>query len=261
MHADRPQLERVVVADDNRIIRAVLGELFTRLGIEVIEAADGREALERILSSSPQLAVLDVVMPHLDGFQVADQLNKLCGGARPVIFMTTAVYKTSMWESEAKRTYGAAEYLRKPIDPDDLRARVNRYFQRPGERPADVASEPPPGTIRSSVPPGEANVEIVTPESPRRKASSSRGITTMCRTFETSRTFPWPRASPPRRSRWIVRSSYSTRVRSKRTLHGSCPLRYARLRSRRRSFGSSWIETVAVTDASPSSIICMRSVS
>ena len=140
MHADRPQLERVVVADDNRIIRAVLGELFTRLGIEVIEAADGREALDRILSSSPQLAVLDVVMPHLDGFQVADQLNKLCGGARPVIFMTTAVYKTSMWESEAKRTYGAAEYLRKPVDPDDLLARVNRYFQLPGERQADVAS-------------------------------------------------------------------------------------------------------------------------
>lgn len=140
MHADRPQLERVVVADDNRIIRAVLREVFARLGVEVLEAADGREALEQILSSAPQLAVLDIVMPHLDGFQVADQVNAQGGDHRPVIFMTTAVYKTSMWEGEAKRTHGAAEYMRKPVDPDDLLARVSRYFQLPGERAADVAS-------------------------------------------------------------------------------------------------------------------------
>jgi len=139
MHADRPQLERVVVADDNRIIRAVLSDIFARLGVEVVEAADGREALERILSSNPQLAVLDIVMPHLDGFQVADQVNRLCGDHRPVIFMTTAVYKTSMWEGEAKRTYGAAEYLRKPIDPDDLVARISRHLRLPGEQHANLA--------------------------------------------------------------------------------------------------------------------------
>jgi CheY-like chemotaxis protein len=122
------KLQRVLVADDNRIVRAVLRELFEGLGAEVVEAADGDAALELAQESGPQLIFMDLLMPKRDGFEVADEILRFGLPSRPVLFLATAVYKGARWEQECIKTYKASEFLRKPIDHDDLLNRLDKYF-------------------------------------------------------------------------------------------------------------------------------------
>lgn len=121
-------LQRVLIADDNKIFRVVLREVFESLQIEVIEAHDGEEALVLAEVHRPQLIVMDLLMPKQDGFQTATKLSKDTSDTRPVLFLTTAVYKSRRWQHESLTTYQADEFLPKPIDPDDLKQRLGKYF-------------------------------------------------------------------------------------------------------------------------------------
>ena len=125
----KTKLQRVLVADDNRIVRVVLRELFEGLGAEVVEAPDGEVALKLAQESSPQLIFMDLLMPKRDGFQVADAILRFGLPSRPILFIATAVYKGARWEQECIKTYKAAEFLRKPIDHDDLLQRLAKYFE------------------------------------------------------------------------------------------------------------------------------------
>ncbi len=121
-------LQRVLIADDNKIFRVVLREVFESLQIEVIEAHDGEEALVLAEVHRPQLIVMDLLMPKQDGFQTATKLSEDTSDTRPVLFLTTAVYKSRRWQHESLTTYQADEFLPKPIDPDDLKQRLGKYF-------------------------------------------------------------------------------------------------------------------------------------
>lgn len=121
-------LQRVLIADDNKIFRVVLREVFENLEVEVIEAHDGEEALTLARAHSPELIVMDLLMPKRDGFQVASELSEDTSASRPVLFLTTAVYKSRRWQHESLTTYQADEFLPKPIDPDDLKERLSKYF-------------------------------------------------------------------------------------------------------------------------------------
>ena len=121
-------LQRVLIADDNQIFRVVLREVFENLNSEVVEAHNGEEALELARSHHPQLIVMDLLMPKRDGFQVATELNEDTSDSRPVLFLTSAVYKSRRWQHESLTTYGADEFLPKPIDPDDLKELLAKYF-------------------------------------------------------------------------------------------------------------------------------------
>jgi CheY-like chemotaxis protein len=122
------KLQRVLVADDNRIVRVVLRELFEGLGADVVEAPDGEAALRLAQETDPHLIFMDLLMPKRDGFQVADEILRFGLPSRPVLFLATAVYKGARWEQECIKTYKAAEFLRKPIDHDDLLGRLGKYF-------------------------------------------------------------------------------------------------------------------------------------
>ena len=119
------KLKKALVADDNRIIRIVLCEFFEQLEVEVAEAKDGREALELILSFEPQLVVADMLMPHLTGFELADECRQMDPSQRPIVFLTTAVYKSRQTEHEALTTYEARAFFRKPIDLKELKSRIS----------------------------------------------------------------------------------------------------------------------------------------
>ncbi len=121
-------LRRVMIADDNRVFRAVLRELFEDMNAEVVEAANGRDAYEKVMSESFDLLVIDLLMPLMDGFEVMTKLQAAPADQRPVVFFTTAVYKGRRWENEAIHTYAADEFLPKPIDPETLEAAVKRHF-------------------------------------------------------------------------------------------------------------------------------------
>jgi len=121
-------LTRVLVADDSRIFRSLVVEVLRERGLEVIEAANGREALDALLAQRPQLAVLDALMPLLSGFDVISTMREKAPEYQPVIFLVTAVYKSHRWETEARQHYRVHEYLEKPLEPAELLRAVGRHF-------------------------------------------------------------------------------------------------------------------------------------
>lgn len=121
-------LKRVLVADDSRVFRALLTETLRDNNLDVLEAANGREALEAALGSRPELLVLDALMPLLSGFDVITKLRERAPEYRPKVFMVTAVYKSRRWEAEARTQYAVDEYLEKPFEPETFMAAVERHF-------------------------------------------------------------------------------------------------------------------------------------
>ena len=125
----KAKLKRVLIVEDNRIVRAVLREFFEKLGVDVVEAEDGVEGLELAQTTAPQLMVMDLLMPGKTGFEVAEEIDHFGLPSLPILFFATAVYKSGRWEQESLKDYGAAEFLRKPIEPADLLERVKKYFE------------------------------------------------------------------------------------------------------------------------------------
>ncbi len=121
-------LQRVLVADDSRIFRVVMCDALRERGLEVLEAANGREALDVLLSQRPDLVVLDALMPLISGFDVIGKLREAAPTYRPVIFIVTAVFKSRRWETEARQQYQVEEYLEKPLEAEDIIRAIGRHF-------------------------------------------------------------------------------------------------------------------------------------
>ncbi|MEW5877399.1 MAG: response regulator [Acidobacteriota bacterium] len=122
---------QALVADDSRIFRVLVKELLEEKGVTVLEAADGKQALDAALAYRPELLILDALMPRLSGFDVIAKLKEKLPEYQPKVFIVTAVYKSYRWESEAKTVYKVDEYLEKPLEPETLLAALRRHF--PGE--------------------------------------------------------------------------------------------------------------------------------
>jgi CheY-like chemotaxis protein len=118
----------VLVADDSRIFRSLIAEVLREAGVDVIEAANGREALDQLTATRPQLAILDALMPLMSGFDVLTKLREALPDYHPAVFIVTAVYKSRRWESEARQQYQVQEYLEKPLEPQDLFVAIRRHF-------------------------------------------------------------------------------------------------------------------------------------
>lgn len=119
---------RVLVADDSRVFRALVVEILRERGYDVLEAGNGREALEMALAARPGLLVLDALMPLLSGLEVLSKLREKLPSYRPKVFMVTAVYKSRRWESEARTQYEVEEYMEKPLEPETLLAALEKHF-------------------------------------------------------------------------------------------------------------------------------------
>ncbi|HPW54544.1 MAG TPA: response regulator [Thermoanaerobaculaceae bacterium] len=117
-----------LVADDSRIFRSWLRELLREQGFEVVEAANGREALDLALSVRPHLLVLDALMPLMSGFDVITKLREKVADYHPILFIVTAVYKSRRWESEARLQHQVHEYLEKPLEESTVLAALERHL-------------------------------------------------------------------------------------------------------------------------------------
>ena len=122
------KLTKAVVADDNRIERMVLREMLASHGIEVIEARDGEHAQELIEEHLPELVISDLLMPRQDGFALANWLLQAELDPKPLLFLSSAVYKGAQWKHEALTTCQADEFLVKPITPAQLDELLEKYF-------------------------------------------------------------------------------------------------------------------------------------
>ena len=139
---------RILVVDDELAVRESLRRALALEGHEVELAADGREALATIARSTPDLVVLDVLMPELDGIEVSRRLR--AAGDRTPILMLTA--RAEVEDRVAGLDAGADDYLGKPFALDELLARVRALLRRSPSsdeplRFADLALDPGARTV------------------------------------------------------------------------------------------------------------------
>lgn len=118
---------KILVCDDERHIVRLIQVNLERQGWQVITAYDGKEGLEKVQSEKPDLLVLDVMMPYMDGFEVLKSLRKDPATERlPVIMLTAKAQDKDVFEGYH---YGADMYLTKPFNPKELVSFVTRIVQ------------------------------------------------------------------------------------------------------------------------------------
>jgi DNA-binding response OmpR family regulator len=128
---------RLLLVDDNAAITSTLAPFLERAGFIAAVADDGEKALLRVASFAPDLIVLDVLMPKLDGREVCRQLRAV-GNWTPIIMLTQVGEAT---ERTMSLQEGADDYLNKPFDPHELVARIRAVLRRarPGVPPLAAA--------------------------------------------------------------------------------------------------------------------------
>lgn len=118
----------VLIVDDFVDARALYTELLSDDGHQVRSASGGREALRMVEAREPELVLLDVSMPGMDGYEVLERLRKLPNGGPSVVMLTAARREPTAIERGLGR--GAEEYLTKPIEGRELLARVRGVIER-----------------------------------------------------------------------------------------------------------------------------------
>lgn len=112
----------VMIVDDSLLIRAVVVASLEAEGYRIMQAQDGKAALEGCRQSPPDVILLDIVMPGMDGYEVLAQLKTDVDLSHiPVVFLTG---RTGMGDVVAGLRAGAHDYLKKPFEPEELLARV-----------------------------------------------------------------------------------------------------------------------------------------
>jgi DNA-binding response OmpR family regulator len=119
----------VLVVDDENDIRGLVRELLQRAGHQVAEAPDGNEALKRFYAEKPDLVILDVQMPGLDGWGVLERIRELSDV--PVIMLTA---RTDELDKVRGLRAGADDYVTKPFGRQELLARVEAHLRRSRDR-------------------------------------------------------------------------------------------------------------------------------
>jgi DNA-binding response OmpR family regulator len=122
---DRPV---VLAADDDEDILELIAFRLERSGYTVLQARDGEQALELARAERPDLAVLDVMMPKMDGFELTRRLRAEEATSRMPIILLTARAQ----DADVDRGFesGADDYLRKPFSPQELSTRVQAILGR-----------------------------------------------------------------------------------------------------------------------------------
>ena len=117
----------ILIVDDNSENRKVLGNLLIKNGYEVGSANDGYKALKFIENIKPDLILLDIMMPGMDGFEVCEKLKAdMETSYIPIIFLTA---KTNSEDIVKGFKVGGVDYVSKPFNSEELLARVNTHIE------------------------------------------------------------------------------------------------------------------------------------
>jgi CheY-like chemotaxis protein len=128
---------KILVVDDDPDIREVLVDILEGEGYEVVTRTNGEEALEAIREENPDLMILDLLMPVMDGFAVCKQLNDPRWSKwkdMPVLILTSVREEVSQrrYELETGLRLNVDDYIEKPIEPDVVIDRVKKLLARKG---------------------------------------------------------------------------------------------------------------------------------
>lgn len=119
--------ELILVVDDTKANRDILRILLKREGYAIIEATNGLEALEILEQQNPDLVLLDIMMPGIDGFEVCEKIK-----ANPATQDLPVIFLSALTQTEQKvrgLDLGAADYVTKPFDKSEVKARVRTHLE------------------------------------------------------------------------------------------------------------------------------------
>lgn len=127
------RLNHLLLADDDPNIRALVRYVMTREGYRVHEARDGVEAMKIMECSAVDIAILDVMMPHMDGFELCEYIRQHYD--IPIILLTA---KDQLSDKEQGYLKGTDDYVTKPFEPEELLFRVKALFRRYNRAANDI---------------------------------------------------------------------------------------------------------------------------
>ena len=119
-------MSKIMIVDDDPNIRELVGVLLKNGGFTVCEATDGRNALQKITDENPALAILDIMMPGMDGYELCRNLRKYYEDL-PILMLTA---KAELPSKVKGFELGADDYLTKPFEGDELIMRVKALLKR-----------------------------------------------------------------------------------------------------------------------------------
>jgi len=125
--------KKILIADDDPIIIKLLQVNLELDGYEVVTAEDGAEAVEKAVLTKPDLVILDIMMPRLDGWATLEELKRHPETSNaPVIFLSAKAQ-----QDDVRKGYeaGATEYLTKPFDPSELLSVIEKILAGTYKRP------------------------------------------------------------------------------------------------------------------------------
>lgn len=118
-------MEKIMIIEDEFRMRKLLKDYFKKEGFQVVEAENGKEAMNIFKTENPDLVILDIMMPYLDGFTLCKYIRKI--SAVPIIFLTA---KSEDEDKILGFNMGADEYVTKPFSPKVLVARSKTLLKR-----------------------------------------------------------------------------------------------------------------------------------
>lgn len=137
--SDQGSRTKVLVADDETPIRLLVRVNLEAEGYDVIEAADGRQTVESARAESPDILLLDVMMPFKDGWEVAEELiQDDATSSIPIIFLTA---RADLRDHERGLSTGALQYITKPFNPRTLAPSIEECLAAARSGDADDVRE------------------------------------------------------------------------------------------------------------------------
>ncbi len=130
--------KKILIIDYDQSSLAALQGVFSKEGYKVITAADGQAGWDRYNKESPDLVLMEAMLPKVHGFELCQRITSE-RNSQATVFIMTGVYKDRVYRTEALRTYGASEYFEKPLKMTELLASVEAVLGKP-----ETAPEPKP---------------------------------------------------------------------------------------------------------------------
>ncbi|MBF0176125.1 MAG: response regulator transcription factor [Magnetococcales bacterium] len=163
---------KVLVIDDDRLVNILIAEILHDDGYEILQAFDGPSGIERFQVDGPDLVILDVCMPNMDGCQVAREIKRLCAGRFvPILFLTAM---TDAYDLAQCLDSGGDDLITKPFNQNLLEAKLRAW-----ERNLKVVRAQEEKNLlahTSETDPPSSMGQILSPEEMRELNSLTRGL-------------------------------------------------------------------------------------
>ena len=124
-------IQKVLIADDEKHIREILKMYCEKEGFDVIEAADGAEAILKVQSEKPDILILDIMMPVMNGYEATKMIRSLDREDAKVIPIIAMSAKDAREDMDACKEAGMNDYLAKPVELQRLYQVLAEYLENP----------------------------------------------------------------------------------------------------------------------------------